>query len=135
MASVNIISILGRTGKDPEIKRLESGSVVANFTLATTDIWKDKSGEKKESTQWHNCVAWGNAAEIVEKYVHKGDQLYVSGKLVYEQWEKDGQKHTSAKIRVDQVVLLGGSKPKPANDEVPPPIDQQSDEPENDLPF
>lgn len=137
MASLNQITLLGRIGKDPEVRRLESGSVFANLTLATTEFWKDKSGERKETTQWHNLSCWGNTAEIAEKYVHKGDLLLVSGKLVYDQYEKDGVRHTIAKIKVDQLVLLGGKKSeRPANDAVTPPINEQNDEPVgDDLPF
>lgn len=138
MASINLITLLGRVGKDPEVRHLDSGSTVANFTLATSEMYKDKaSGEKKEITQWHNVVCWGATAEIAEKYVQKGDQLYVSGKLVYEQYEKDGVKHTVAKIKVEKLVLLGSGKKSESKpmDTPPPPIDQQFDEPTDDMPF
>lgn len=134
---LNLITLIGRVGKDPDIRHFENNSV-ANFSLATTETYKDKQGNKKEETQWHNCVAWGKTAEIVEKYVHKGDQLYISGKLVYEQYEKDNVKHTVAKIRIDKLVLLGG---KPGNkkseneSEIPPPISEQNDEPTDETPF
>lgn len=132
--SVNIISLIGRVGKDPEVRHLDSGNAVANFSLATTETYKDKSGDKKEETQWHNCVAWGKTAEVVEKYVHKGDQLYVSGKLVYEQYEKEGQKHTTAKVRIDKMVMLGGKR---TATEVEQAVTRPDvvDEPENDVPF
>lgn len=135
--SLNITSLLGRIGKDPEVRHLGSGSTVANFTIATTETYKDKAGNKKEETQWHSCVAWGKTAEIAEKYVQKGDQLYVSGKLVYEQYEKDGVKHTVAKIKVEKLVLLGSGKKSESKpmDTPPPPIDQQFDEPTDEMPF
>ena len=129
------MAALGRVGKDPDVRHLDSGVSVANFTLATTETWKDKSGEKKESTQWHNIVCWGATADIAEKYVHKGDLLYVSGKLVYEQYEKEGQKHTIAKIKVDNLVLLGNKKSENRQSEIPPPLDQQDNEPGGNLPF
>ena len=135
MASINLMAALGRVGRDPDVRHLDSGVSVANFTLATTETWKDKSGEKKESTQWHNVVCWGATADIAEKYVHKGDLLYVSGKLVYEQYEKEGQKHTIAKIKVDNLVLLGNKKSENRQSEIPPPLDQQDNEPDGDLPF
>lgn len=136
MSSVNQIILLGRVGKDPEVRRLESGSVVANFTLATSETWKDKSGEKKEQTQWHNCTAWGNTAEIAEKYVHKGDLLFVSGKMVYEQYEKDGVRHTVAKVNVSNITLLGNKKSesRPAEAE-PSQSDYAPEETEDHVPF
>ena len=134
--SVNIISLIGRVGKDPEVRHLDSGNAVANFSLATTETYKDKSGDKKEETQWHNCVAWGKTAEVVEKYVHKGDQLYLSGKLVYEQYEKESVKHTVAKIRIDKMVMLGGKRSAAEVERaVTTPDVSNEPEPENDLPF
>ena len=134
--SVNIVSLIGRVGKDPEVRHLDSGNTVANFSLATTETYKDKSGDKKEETQWHNCVAWGKTAEVAEKYVHKGDQLYVSGKLVYEQYEKESVKHTVAKIRIDKMVMLGGKRSAAEVERaVTTPDVSNEPEPENDLPF
>ena len=138
MASINHITILGRCGKDPEVRHLESGSTVTNFTVATSETWKDKSGEKKESTQWHQVTCWGATAEIAEKYVHKGDQICVIGKLQYDQYEKEGVKHTVAKIKVDQLVLLGGNKkaePKEDFNSPPAPIDEQGSGDDDQLPF
>ena len=139
MASINHITLLGRVGKDPDVGHLESGSTVANFTVATSETWKDKSGEKKESTQWHSVTCWGATAEIAEKYVHKGDQICVIGKLQYDQYEKEGVKPTVAKIKVDQLVLLGGNKksePKQDFNNPPAPIDEQgSGDTGDDLPF
>ena len=135
MSSVNVISLLGRVGKDPEVRNFDNGGSVANFTMATTETWKDKSGEKKESTQWHNIECWGAVAGIAEKYVHKGDQLFISGKLVYDQYEKEGVKRTTAKIRVDNLVLIGNKKSENRQSEIPPPISEQNDEPSGDLPF
>lgn len=137
MASVNQITLLGRVGKDPDVKHLDSGSSVANFTLATSDIWKDKTGERKESTQWHNITCWGYIADNVEKYVQKGDQICVTGKLQYDQYVKDGMKHTIAKIKVDQLVLLGNKKSDQKQDYETHqlPINDQVSDTDNDLPF
>ena len=135
MTSVNIISLLGRVGNTPNVRHFDNNSV-ANFSLATTETYKDKSGDKKEETQWHNCVAWGKTAEVAEKYVHKGDQLYVSGKLVYEQYEKENVKHTVAKIRIDKMVMLGGKRSAAEVEQaVTTPDVSNEPEPENDLPF
>lgn len=129
--SINIISLLGRVGKDPSVRSLNNGTKVASVTVATTENWKDKDGNKKESMQWHTVEAWGSLADILEKYVKKGDQLYVSGKMVYDQYEKDGVKHTTAKVKAENVVLLGGKKSENA------PADPQPSDNDNgdDLPF
>jgi single-strand DNA-binding protein len=137
MASVNSITLLGRVGKDPETRQLNGGKKVCNLTVATSETFKDKDGNKKEATQWHQVTAWGATADIIEKYVHKGDQLYVQGQLIYEQWEdKDGVKHTTAKIRAGQVVLLGSKKPdnmsQPTNEAISEPTNNETGD---DLPF
>lgn len=133
--SINNVTLIGRCGQDPQVKRLDSGSVVANFTVATSETWKDKSGEKKESTQWHNITCWGAVAEIAEKYVHKGDQLCVIGRLQYEQYEKEGVRHTIARIKADNLVLLGSKKHDQVTSNAPQAINEPIDEPDNDLPF
>jgi single-strand DNA-binding protein len=99
---MNIVHILGRVGKDPEIKSFPSGDSLAQLTIATTEKWKDKNtGEKKEKTQWHNVVVRGSGLiKVVESYVKRGDLLRISGSLEYRQWEKDGVKRTSAEIVV-----------------------------------
>lgn len=101
--------LLGRCGKDPEVRNLNSGDKVANFSLATSKSWRSKSGEKEEKTSWHQIVVFGKLAEIVEKYVTKGSQLYLEGEISYEDYEKDGIKRQSTKIIVSQLTMLGGS--------------------------
>lgn len=109
MAGVNKVILLGNVGKDPEVRHLESGNVVAGLTIATSEKYKDKSGQSQEVTEWHNVVVWGKLAEIVEKYVSKGNQLYVEGKIKTEKWtDKDGNERKTTKIFATEITLLGG---------------------------
>lgn len=111
MSSANKVILLGRIGKDPEVKYFSSGDAYCNLSIATTEKWKDKqSGERKEKTDWHNLSFRKKLAEIVGQYVSKGDLLYVEGKLSNRQWEKDGQKHYATEVVVEQMQLLGGKK-------------------------
>jgi len=128
--SVNKVILVGRVGKDPEIKYLDGGTAVANFPLATSESYKDKSGEKKEVTEWHNISIWRSLAEVVEKYVKKGSLLYLEGKIKTETYEKNGEKRYSTKIVCNQMQMLGGNQTKeqkPAdsfdNEPTPPPDD------------
>lgn len=131
MAGVNKVILLGRLGKDPETKTIGSGQMVANFSIATSETWKDKStGEKKESTEWHNCQAWGPVAEIIQKYVHKGDQVYVEGKLKTRSWEKDGITRYVTEIIVSGVNLIGGGKQEQTQQTYSAPVQQQKNEPD-----
>jgi single-strand DNA-binding protein len=89
--SLNLCQFIGHVGKDPEIKSTQSGTRVANFSLAVTEKWKDKSGERREKTEWVSVVVWSDGLiGIIGKYVHKGSKLYVSGKMQTRKWEKDG---------------------------------------------
>ncbi len=105
----NHVSLLGHVGQDPEIKHLDSGTCVANFTMATPDDYTDKDGVKHEVVDWHRCVVFGKLAEaVVAKYVHKGKELFVSGLLKTRQWEdKDGNKRWTTEVKVINIVLLG----------------------------
>jgi single-strand DNA-binding protein len=105
---VNKVILIGRTGKDPEITTLKDGSKVARLTLATTEIYKDKNGNKAENTEWHNLSMWQGRAEFAEKYISKGQLLYVEGKLHYSNFEKDGVKHYRTEIVVDSIKMLVG---------------------------
>jgi len=141
MSGVNKVILVGRLGKDPEVKHLESGAVVANFSMATSEKWTDKSsGEVKETTEWHNVVIWKGLAEVVEKYVKKGDQIYIEGKLTTRSWEKDGVKRYTTEIIGKNMVMLGGgntnSNPAPASAPTPQEESHISDnEATDDLPF
>lgn len=101
--AVNKIILVGNVGKDPEVRTLLSGKV-ANFSLATTEKWKDRNGEKKESTEWHRCSVFGSLCEVVEKYVKQGSQLYVEGSIHYDKAD-DGKVFTN--IRVSNIQMLG----------------------------
>ena len=108
--SINKVTLLGNLGKDPEIKFLPSGQAVANFSIATTDRYKDKAGEWQDRTEWHNVVAYARTAEIVRDYVKKGNKLYVEGRLTTRSWDdKDtGKKVYRTEIVVNDLVLIGG---------------------------
>lgn len=109
MAGVNKVILVGNLGKDPEVRHLESGAAVANFSIATTETYKDRNtGERKEVTEWHNVVLWRGLAEIAEKYLKKGSQVYVEGKLRTRSWEKDGVTRYTTEIVGDNMTMLGG---------------------------
>lgn len=106
--SVNKIILIGNCGKDPEIKNLSNGSKVATFTMATSETYKDKQGNKVVDTEWHDIEVWGVLAGVVENYVKKGTQLFIEGKIKTDTWEgKDGTKQYRKKVRVDNLTLLG----------------------------
>ena len=120
MAGVNKVILVGNLGKDPEVRHLESGVPVASFSLATSESYNDKtSGERKTVTEWHNIVLWRGLAEVAEKYLHKGDQVYIEGKLRTRQWEKDGVTRYSTEIVGENMTMLGG-RPKPEGAPVAP---------------
>ncbi len=107
--SVNKAILVGNVGKDPEVKFLPSGSAVANFSLATSERFKDKTGEFQERTEWHSLVAYQRLAEIVRDYVKKGSKLYIEGRIQTRSWDdKDNQKHYKTEIVVNDLVLLSG---------------------------
>jgi single-strand DNA-binding protein len=106
--SLNKVMLIGNVGKDPEVRHLESGVPVVTIPIATTERYKDKNGEIKEQTEWHNVVLWRVLAEFAEKYVHKGRQVYVEGKLRSRSWEdQSGQKRYTTEIVADIIRLLG----------------------------
>ncbi len=107
MSGVNKVILVGRLGKDPEVRNLDSGVAVANFTLATSESYKDKTtGEKKEVTEWHNIVLWRGLAEIAQRYLHKGDMVYVEGKLRSRSWEKEGVTRYITEVVGDNMTML-----------------------------
>ena len=111
MSGVNKVILIGRLGKDPEVRTLENGAVVANFTMATTEVYRDRvSGERKETTEWHNIVLWRQLAETASKYLHKGDQCYIEGKLRTRSWEKEGVTRYTTEIVGDSLTLLGSRR-------------------------
>lgn len=108
MSGVNKVILLGRLGKDPEVRHLENGTPVTSFSIATSESYKDRtSGEKVEKTEWHNVVLWRGLAEVAEKYLHKGDQVYIEGKLQTRSWEKDGVTRYTTEIVGREMTMLG----------------------------
>ncbi len=104
----NRVQLIGHLGQDPEVKTLEGGRKVANFTLATNDYYTNDKGEKIENTEWHKVVAWGKTAEIIEKYVNKGKEVAVDGKLTHRSYDdKDGAKRYVTEVVVNDILLLG----------------------------
>jgi single-strand DNA-binding protein len=104
----NSVKLIGRLGQDPEIRTLDKGNKVAKFSLATSEARFDKDGNRTEQVQWHNLVVWGKLAEICEKYLKKGKEVAVDGKIAYHNWEdKNGSKHISTDIVVSDLLFLG----------------------------
>jgi len=107
--SVNKVILIGHLGKDPEVRYMPNGEAVANVSIATSENWKDKSGEKQEKTEWHNLVFYKRLAEIVGEYLKKGSQIYVEGRLQTRKWQtKEGQDRYTTEIIVNEMKMLGG---------------------------
>jgi single-strand DNA-binding protein len=134
--NLNKVQLIGRCGKDPEIRSIADGAKVANFSLATSEKYKDK-----EVTEWHSIVLWKGLAEVAEKYVHKGDLLYIEGKIRTRSWDdKDGNKRYTTEIVGNEMIMLGSKKPaappesdQDFSDSTTKPDDVPTDE--SDLPF
>ncbi|MGA8146063.1 MAG: single-stranded DNA-binding protein [Gallionellaceae bacterium] len=117
--SVNKVILVGRLGKDPETRYMTNGEAVTNATLATSENWKDKSGEKQERTEWHNLVFYRRLAEIAGEYLKKGSQIYVEGKLQTRKWQsKEGQDRYTTEIIVNEMQMLGSKSGGGGNFEV-----------------
>ena len=140
MAGVNKVILVGNLGKDPEVRYLDNGVAVANFSLATTEDYKNKQGERVSQTEWHNIVLWRGLAEIAEKWLKKGSSVYIEGKIRARKWEdKDGNTRYTTEILGDNMTMLGG---KPVADNVedviiesPKDSDNKPSESDDDLPF
>lgn len=144
MSGVNKVILVGRLGKDPEVRNLESGATVANFTMATSESYKDRvTGEKKEITEWHNIVLWRGLAEIAQRFLHKGDLVYIEGKLRTRSWEKEGVTRYTTEVVGDNMTMLSTRSSGPSQDMSPSPSQEKSQEVLNapvdnntdDLPF
>ena len=140
MASVNITHIIGNVGKNPEIKYLTNGDAVANFSVATSESWKTKDGEKKEVTQWHRIVCYRKLAEIVKSYVRTGSSVYIEGRIEYSEYtDKEGIKRYSTQIVANALRLLDkkGESAAPAKEESKSNgyQNQPIDEMDSDIPF
>lgn len=114
MSDVNLFVMIGRLGGDPEIRVTPSGKKVAVMSIATSEEWKDKSGNKMQSTQWHRVVAYEKLAEIIEQYLKKGSQVFVEGRVTYKQWKhSSGVDMTSTEIIMSKMQMLGGGSSNP----------------------
>lgn len=112
MNGINKVILVGTLGRDPETRYSQNGTPFCNFSVATSEKWRDKqSGEQREQTEWHNIVMIGRQAEIAQQYLHKGSKVYLEGKLKTSSWEKDGQKHYKTEVNALQMQMLD-SKPK-----------------------
>jgi single-strand DNA-binding protein len=145
MAGVNKVILIGNLGRDPELRYIPSGQAVANFSLATTENWTSKSGEREERTEWHRIVAWGKTAELCAQYLSKGRTVYVEGRLQTREWEdKDGQKRRTTEIHAQTVQFIGSktggapartpgasSSPEPQEG----PAEPMSPPPDDEIPF
>ena len=108
MASVNKVILIGNLGRDPEVRYMPDGGAITNVSIATTENWKDKNGEKQEKTEWHRVAFFGKLAEIAGEYLKKGSQVYVEGRLQTRKWQdKDGQDKYSTEIIADRMQMLG----------------------------
>ena len=107
MASVNKVILVGNLGRDPEVRYMPNGEAVCNFSIATTDNWKDKNGVRQEKTEWHNIVMYRRLAEIAGEYLKKGRPVYLEGSLQTRKWEKDGVTRYSTEIIANQMQMLG----------------------------
>ncbi len=106
--SLNKVLLIGNLGRDPELKMTTTGQPVARFSIATTETWKDKAGEKQSKTEWHNIVVWGKQAEIAEKWLKKGKQVLIEGRIQYREYQdQQGVKKTACDIRCDNFQMLG----------------------------
>jgi single-strand DNA-binding protein len=125
MAGINKVILIGRLGQDPEMRYTQDGTAVANFSIATSDEWKDKeTGEKRERTEWHRIVAWRKLGELCGEYLSKGRQVYIEGKLQTREWQdRDGNRRFTTEIVASEVQFLGGreSGGSRGGSEGPPP--------------
>jgi single-strand DNA-binding protein len=108
MGSVNKVILIGNLGADPELKYTPSSRALCNLRIATTEVYKDKGGQRQEKTEWHRVTVWGDQAENCSKYLSKGRSVYVEGRLQTRSYEKEGQKHYATDVVADRVVFLGG---------------------------
>ena len=144
MAGVNKVILVGNLGKDPEVRHLDNGRAVANFSMATSETYKNRQGERVTNTEWHNVVLWTPLAEIAEKFLKKGNQVYIEGKLTTRSWDdQDGNKRYTTEVVGREMTLLGsrednqGGSPAPASStaSVASPVSTIPEDDTDDLPF
>ncbi|HPC36156.1 MAG TPA: single-stranded DNA-binding protein [Candidatus Marinimicrobia bacterium] len=133
--SINKVILVGRLGRDPEVRYTPNGDAVAETSLATTESVKNRDGKREDRTEWHNLVIWRNQAEFAKEWLKKGQLVYVEGRLQTRQWEdKEGQKHSKTDIQVDQITMLGssgrGREKETGEPETPP-----EPSPDEEIPF
>lgn len=135
--SLNKVILIGRLGIDPEVKHLEEGKTVANFSLATSESYKDKNtGERIESTDWHNIVLWNKLAEISEKYLKKGSQVYIEGSLKTRKWkDRDGNDRWTTEVLGKQIIMLGRVDSNNQQNQRINSLSENKNESDDDLPF
>lgn len=148
MASLNQCNFIGNLGRDPEVKTLPGGDTVCSFSIACSETWKDKqTGERKESTEWINCVIYGKLADVAGQYLKKGSQVFLSGKMKTRKWQdkQTGQDRYTTEIHVSDMKMLGGKpdgagagqqqRPAPAQQQRQAPAPQQGNDYADDIPF
>ena len=143
--TVNKVILVGNLGDDPEVKHTPSGVQVANFSLATSEAWTDKDGERQERAEWHRLVCWRKLAEIAGQYLNKGNKIYIEGKLQTRSWEdQSGQKRYTTEVVVDNLEMLGGDRQDGSGSQrehygqpaaAPASSGGGGDTPDDDLPF
>lgn len=143
--SMNKVILIGNLGRDPELKMTPNGQALARFSVATTETWKNPQGEKQSKTEWHNIVVWGKQAEIAEKYLRKGKQVMIEGRIQYREYtDQAGVKKTACDIRCDNFVMLGrmeegGARPASGSHDfdepLPPPPASGGGSYDDDIPF
>ena len=142
--SLNKVMLIGNLGRDPEVRYTQGGKAVANFTLATNEVWLDKDGNKQEQAEWHKIVAWGKLGEICGQYLSKGKRVYIEGRIRSNKWkDKEGNDRTTIEINATDMIMLdargdapeskgeGKARPAPEGEDMPPP----ESGPEDDIPF
>jgi single-strand DNA-binding protein len=142
MAGVNKVILIGNLGRDPELRYTKSGQAVANFSLATSERWKDKDGQSQERTEWHRIVTWGKTAELCAQFLSKGEKAYFEGRLQTREYEdKEGIKRYTTEIVAQNVTFLGtkrgdGNSPAPMDNSSAAPVsDGPPAPPDDDIPF
>jgi len=139
MAGINKVILVGNLGRDPEVRYTPSGTAVANFTLATTETWTDRDGEKQSHTEWHRIVAWRRLGEICGEYLSKGKQVYIEGRIRTREWEdQEGNKRRTTEIEAQTMQMLGSRAPdEPLSDKSSgaKPEKRSSGPTEDDIPF
>ncbi len=138
MAGVNKVILIGRLGKDPEVRYTGNGTAVASFTIATSESWTNKDGEREERTEWHRIVAWRKLAEICGEYLAKGKQVYIEGRLQTREWEdREGMKRWTTEITAQNMQMLGsqGDRVRPDEPPLPPAPEESAVAEDDDIPF